>query len=100
MCWGICSAAAPFYGNDLADGLIYIQAVTHTVEHNSKRKQKLQLLKKVTGMIAPAQMTALVSLAMPQCETDHCSGFNVNTGEWQAHWHSPYVCNKSPIVTG
>ena len=37
-----------------------MQALTYTVEHNSKRKQKLQLLKMVTGVIAPAQMTALV----------------------------------------
>ena len=69
------------------------------MDHNSKRKQKLQLLKNVTGMIAPAQMTALVSLTMLQCETDYCSSCNVNTEGLQAHWHGPNVCKKSPIVT-
>ncbi|CAL5220797.1 g2870 [Coccomyxa viridis] len=36
------------------------RALTYTVNHNSKKKQKLQLLKNVTGMVAPAQMTALM----------------------------------------
>ena len=40
-----------------------MQGLTYTVAHNSKRKQKLQLLKTVTGVIAPAQMTALVCSA-------------------------------------
>lgn len=37
-----------------------LQELTYTVEHNSKKNQKLHLLKRVTGLIFPAQMTALV----------------------------------------
>lgn len=59
---GVCSAAGPILWKGCCSD--DIQALTYTVDHNSKRKQKLQLLKNVTGMIAPAQMTALVSLPM------------------------------------
>ncbi|CAL8472002.1 g11544 [Coccomyxa elongata] len=39
---------------------VVYRELTYTVEHNSKKNQKLHLLKRVTGLIFPAQMTALI----------------------------------------
>ncbi|KAK9905859.1 hypothetical protein WJX75_007710 [Coccomyxa subellipsoidea] len=39
---------------------VVIRELTYTVQHNSKKKHKIHLLKGVTGLIHPAQMTALM----------------------------------------